>query len=47
MRVGVIVPAGVRPIAAGKILGALGMNEVDPMKVRVWDIRLEIVTSAK
>ena len=47
MRVGVIVLAGVRPIAAGKILGALGMNEVDPMKVRVWDIRLEIVTSAK
>jgi len=39
--VGVIILTAVRSIATGKIIRALGMNEVDPMKVRVWDTRLE------
>ena len=41
MRVGVIILTGVRPIAAGKVIGALGMNKVDLMKVGVCDTRLE------
>ena len=46
-RVGVIVFAAVRSIAAGKIIRALGVNEVDLVKVRVWDVRLEIVSGTK
>ena len=40
MRVGVIVFTAVRSVTAGKIVGALGVNKVDFVKVRIWDSRL-------
>jgi len=47
VRVGVIVLAAVCPISTGKIIGALGVNKVDPAKVRIWGARLERVISPK
>lgn len=47
VRIGVIVLTAVCSITTGQIIGALGMNEVDPTKVRIWGTRLDRVIGPK
>ena len=47
VRVGVIILPAVRSVVTGKIIRALGMNKVEPTKVRIWGTRLERVIGQK